>query len=384
MTPDNQEESPVEQGQTPSQPSTDETEKPQTEKKPARKAKAKRVKKEGKDRPAGAWVGWFALVIAIASGSGSYYVFSLNQANKPILKAQSQQIGTLSNKLDSLQSSLNITAQGLEKESKAREKAEAEHNALVAAMASLESKLGRTTLAWRLAEVEYLLTIANQRTTLEHDQRTAITILETADAKLQAMGDPALLVVREKISSELAALRAVDEPDIQGMALTLGSLAEAVTKWPLVDVTPPGVLGKEVEGQQRAHSWRDIPRAVWDDLKDLVRVRRHQQPVEPLLPPDQAWFLRENLQLKLEQARLALLHRETALFRQLVSEAQDWIRHFFDGDAAAVSSAMDTLDKLQTVDLSPTLPDISASLRELRTQAKRLGQQIGANEEPAL
>jgi uroporphyrin-3 C-methyltransferase len=381
MTPDNKEEFPAEQTQTPSQPTTDGAAKPGTEKKPARKAKAKRVKKDDRARPGGAvWIAWLALAVAIAAGGGSYYVFSLNQANKPIIKAQSQQIAALSNKIDSIQSSLSSTAQSLKKESKARKKAEAEHDALLAAMAALESKLGRTTLAWRLAEVEYLLTIANQRTTLEHDHRTAITILETADTKLQAMGDPALLPVREKISNELAALRAVEVPDIPGIALSLGSLAEAVPAWPLVDVTPPGVLGKESEDRKRAHTWQEIPRAVWEDLKDLVRVRRHQQPVEPLLPPDQAWFLRENLQLKLEQARQALLRRETPLFHQLISEAQNWIRLFFDGDTSTVTSGLDILDKLKTVELRPTLPDISASLRELRTQAKRLGQQI---EEPA-
>lgn len=331
--------------------------------------------KAGKKHSLGGLVSGLALLAAVGAGGGVYYLFTLQQGNKPILEAQAQRLDAFNSKIASLQSALRTTQTSLEAEAQARKKAEAEHQALATAMASLESKLGRTTLAWRLAEVEYLLTIANDRIALEQDANTAKAILETADAKLEGLGDPALLPVRQKLSQELTALAAVPKTDITGMALALGSLAESLRDWPLVDKTAPGVLGKPLEPKGRALTWQEIPQAVWEDLKGLIKVRRHEQPVEPLLPPEQAWFLRENLRLKLEQARLALLRQDQALFQQILSEAMAWLKLFFDGESAAVSNAMQTLEKYHGTKLTHAQPDISGSLRELRGQIQRLGQQ---------
>jgi uroporphyrin-3 C-methyltransferase len=383
MSAENTKESQAEKKPDPPADAKTKAEKGEAAKQPVKKAKATRVKKAGSNRTGPTVLAWLALLLALGAAGGGYYAYSLVLANKPIIASHSQQIASLSKQLEEVNNSLSGAHQRLEDEVAARKQAEAEHEALATKMATLEAKLGRTTLAWRLAEAEYLLTLANQRLNLEHDQATAISILETVDAKLRALGDPALLPVREKISDELAQLRAVEVPDITGMALTLASLAQASQTWPLRDKTPPGVLGSDEAPRSRPLSWQEIPRAVWEDLKDMVRVRRHQQPVEPLLPPDQFWFLRQNLQLKLEQARLALLRRDKPLFDRLLSEAQDWARLFFDGNAASVSSAVETLDHLKTAELRPALPDISASLRELRAQSKRLGQQVEATGESA-
>jgi len=123
-------------------------------------------------------------------------------------------------------------------------------------------------------------------------------------------------------------------------------------------------------------NWEELPQAVWEDIKSLVRVRRHQQPIEPLLPPKEAWFLQQNLRLKLEQARLSLLRRDTRQFRQYVGEANSWIESFFDADSPAVRNASVTLRALIRVKLQPRTPDVSGSLRLLRErllEQKQLG-----------
>ena len=248
-------------------------------------------------------------------------------------------------------------------------------------MAAMTAKLGRTTVAWRLAEIEYLLITANTRLSLERDRSTALVALQTADQKLRAIGEPALVPVRQSIAFEITALKAVQEADFTGMALTLGSLAKAVDDLPLLDTQPARASGPAVESSQADYpslDWADIPSAMWNDIRGLVVVRRVDRPIEPLLPPAEEWYLRKNLQLKLEQARLSLLRHETALFQHQLDEAADWISAYFDVESSAVTSLLGTLQGLKVTELQPSLPDISASLRVLREHMKRLGEEVEA------
>lgn len=323
-------------------------------------------KKAGKGRKkAYAMLLTFTFFIAISAAGLAAYDFWLWRAQAPLTAQLSETQSALGGRIDDVQGQLQSLQTTLNAETQARKNAEAEHQALNTAMQAITDKLGRTTVAWRLAEVEYLLTVANHRLTLAQDRDTAIAVFETADQRLRAIGDPALLKVRKIIADEVTALRSLPEPDITGMALRLGSLAENVEQLSLID--PQRIItATGTEAEQSPANWRDWPQAVWNDLKGLVQVRRHQQPVEPLLPPEQAWFLRENLRLKLEQARLALLRRDTALFRQTLAEAKHWIDNFFDAQTSAVAGTLDIFTELAGVELQPAMPDVSGSLRALR------------------
>ena len=243
-------------------------------------------------------------------------------------------------------------------------------------MEALATKLGRTSNEWRLAEIEYLLTIANHRIVLAHDIPTAITIFETADQRIKLLGDPALLKIRQSIKNELQALRAVEQPDLAGLALAIGNLASEVEKLPLIDKERVAAATGEIK-DQAPESWRDIPAAVWKDIKSLVVVRRHQKATEPLLPPSESWFLYQNLRLKLEQARLALLRRDTGLFHQNLKEADAWIKTFFNDDSSSVISAQKQISDFVKIELQPASPNVNGSLLQLRSLLAERGVKIG-------
>ncbi len=268
-------------------------------------------------------------------------------------------------RINQLGQQLQATKNQLSEEIQARKNERSEHQAVNAALQSITEKLGRNSVAWRMAEVEYLLTVANHRLSLAQDRQTAISIFETADSRLEAIADPSLLKVRREIASELTALRAMPVVDIPGLALQIGSLAESVEQLPLMDQKRLAVASEKREGTSSVE-WQEIPSVVWKDIKSLVQVRRHQQPTEPLLAPQQAWFLYQNLQLKLEQARLAVLKQNTAVFAQSLEEVSQWLSSYFEAESAAVISMQETVKNLRTIELQPTIPDVSGSLRELR------------------
>jgi len=268
-------------------------------------------------------------------------------------------------RISKLEQRLQNTKNQLSAEVQARESAQSERKSINSALQGISEKLGRSTVAWRMAEVEYLLTVANHRLTLARDRQTAIAVFETADSRLKAIADPSLLKVRKKVASEITALRAVPNVDISGLAVQIGSLAESVKQLPLLDKKRLAVAS-EKQTSKSPVGWQELPAAVWSDIKGLVQVRRHQQLTEPLLPPKQTWFLVQNLQLKLEQARLAVLQRNTALFVQSLDEASQWLNGYYDAESPAVINMQAAIKKLQNIELQPSVPEVSGSLRELR------------------
>lgn len=318
-------------------------------------------------------LGLLALLLAVAAGAWAIFDFLRWQQQTPVITSLTTTVTDQAQQISALENAQRDITASLEQE---RRQQQEERAAFNTAVEGINAKLGRTTVGWRLAEVEHLLAIANDRLTLDNDRRTALIALTNADSKLQLVDDPGLLSVRKHIHTEVTALNAVDAPDIAGLALTLGGLIETVDHLPLLDRTPVVEEVADTGAAGDTWSWQQILHTVWADLKSLVRVRRHDQPVEPLLPPDEEWYLRHNLRLKLEQARLAMLSRETALFRQSLADTGRWLAAYFDPQATAVTVLTESLESLGRVELAPAWPDISASLRELRDHMRRLDEQL--------
>jgi len=230
---------------------------------------------------------------------------------------------------------------------------------------------GKDPLRWRVAEVDYLLALANQRLQLTNDVDTARTALLDADKRLRQIADPGLNVVRLALAEEIKSLDAVEKPDIAGMANQLTALAGGIEQLPLINRDRKRQpLHADID--KDVSSWRELPSMLWAEIRSLIVIRRHDHPIEPLLPPEEKHFLAQNLGLKLEQARLALLRRDDAVFQANIADTQNWVERYFDKQEAPVQAVLQTLDGLKSAKLKPELPDISKSLRELRAwhQAK--------------
>lgn len=337
--------------------------------KPSNKSKRKSPQKKTNNH---SYTSGVALIIAIAAVSIASYDFWVLQkqvsVSSQIVKTQNEHQTLLELQNQKLQQSKT----DLTKEIQARKIEQAEHQALSRSMESVAAKLGRSTVAWRMAEVEYLLTVANHRLMLAQDRNTAIAIFKTADERIKAIGDTSLLKVRKEIANELLALRAMPEVDISGLTLRIGSLINNIKKLPLRDKKRIAVaVSDETKAEDKQFEWEEVPMAVWTDLKSLVQVRRHQQPTEPLLPPNETRHLYQNLTLKLEQARLSVLRSDTKLFRQYLIEAESWVTNFFEPESPAVLNTVKSLKEMLNIELQPSLPDVSGSLRELRKLLKQ-------------
>ena len=105
---------------------------------------------------------------------------------------------------------------------------------------------------------------------------------------------------------------------------------------------------------------------MWDDVRQLIRVRRVDNPEALMVSPEQAYFLRENLKLRLLNARLALMSRNEAAFRIDMAAAQEALVKYFDARAAATQSAQALLRQVQANNVAIEMPSLSDSLNAVR------------------
>jgi uncharacterized protein HemX len=240
-----------------------------------------------------------------------------------------------------------------------------------AALDKIQNDLSRHRTEWLLAESEQLLVIANNRLQLARDVRSALAALRAADAQLNQISNPSLLPARREIAREIAALEAIDKIDVGGISLKLGSLAESADRLPVApDVSRRSQAADKVASLDAADGgWRMQARNLWQDMLSLVRIRTDLNTQRPLLPPEQEYFLRENLKLMLFSAQAALLHGNAAVFQQNIRNAEQLLKDYYDTGTQVVLGMQTELEKMRTSKLVAELPDISRSLSALRAAA---------------
>ena len=218
---------------------------------------------------------------------------------------------------------------------------------------------------WLLAETEYYMQIANAQLQLAGNPHLAANALRMADDRISQLADPALTDVRRAIADELAALDGMERPDIEGTTLTLASLARVVEALPLRQASAAAAEEEEISDPELSgvdRAWASVKGAV----SGLVKVSGPDEGAMPLMTPEAVYFLRTNLTLQLQAARLALLRGEQAVFQQSLDDAAAWIEAYFDAGSTQVTSALQTIEEIRGGMVATPKPDISGSLRSLR------------------
>lgn len=232
-------------------------------------------------------------------------------------------------------------------------------------VASLQGVSTGARNTWLLAEAEYYMQIANAQLQLAGNPRLAALALEMADERITQLADPALTDVRRALSDELTALEVMEKPDIAGITLTLSSLARIVDSLPLRQTA-----GDRGNGEPLADSEQSGMQRAWASVKGaasgLVRVTPPSENAVPLMTPEAEYFLRTNLALHLQVARLALLRGEQAVFEQSLDDASRWLETYFDTRSAQVGNTLESLAEIREHVFVVAVPDISGSLRLLR------------------
>lgn len=214
---------------------------------------------------------------------------------------------------------------------------------------------------WIISEAEQLVIIASQQLQLAGNVKPALLALQTADNRLQELDKPQIIQLRKILGRDIQKLQALPSVDIVGMSLRLEALVDAADKLPLASERHPR-QDTAARPDWDSNPWHRLTQEVWQDIQRMVRVEHMDHPETPMLAPEQSYFLRENLKLRLLAARIALLQHDEATYRIDLQTAALWIRRYFDPQDAITKNSLATLQQLSSSSITIQLPDISESL----------------------
>jgi uroporphyrin-3 C-methyltransferase len=236
------------------------------------------------------------------------------------------------------------------------------------ALEALYQDLSRNRDEWQLAEIEQVLAIASQQLQLAGNVRAALLALQLAEGRLARTDRPQFMPIRRALARDIERLRALPAIDFPGMSMRIDSLVASVDTLPLAfdERAERLVAAKEAASAADRGFWGRLGAEVWNEVRQLVVVRQMTSPEPPLLPPSQAWFLKENLRLRLLNARLSLLARDEAGYREDLRAAQNWLRRYFDVRSKQTADALAQLKQLSAASISFEMPTISESLDAVR------------------
>jgi uroporphyrin-3 C-methyltransferase/uroporphyrinogen III methyltransferase/synthase len=257
------------------------------------------------------------------------------------------------------------------------------------ALEQLYQELSRNRDDWALAEIEQVLSTASQQLQLAGNVQGAVIALQNADNRLSRSDKPQFIIIRRAIAKDLERLKALPIVDLTGLALRLDSVIGQIDAMPLLadekpalPATQPKVSRRAPKGEVRAPTgkgngnsdwiadledkWNSWTSEMWNEVRQLIRVRNVETSDALLLSPTQAYYARENLKLRLLNARLALLTRNEAAFRSDLIAAQDAIAKYFDTRARQTQTTQALLRQVQASNLSIEMPTLADSLNAVR------------------
>jgi uroporphyrin-3 C-methyltransferase len=242
-----------------------------------------------------------------------------------------------------------------------------------------------------LADIDAAVRVAVQQSAITGSAEPLTAALRQAEERLARMNQPRIERVRRALARDLDRVRAVAVTDIAALTIKLDEAVRSVDELPLLSQpalrsagaaqrqapTASAGMGAATASAARVpltaepgtwapwleDRWTWLAGRVWDEVRSLVRVTRIDNPEAMLVAPEQAWFLRENLKLRLLNARLALLSRQFDTAQSDLRDAQAALDRYFDRSARRVVLAADLVRQVsgQARQLALPRPDETLS-----------------------
>ena len=242
-----------------------------------------------------------------------------------------------------------------------------------------------------VVDIESALRLAQQQAQLTGSAVPLTAAMTSASERLQRAAQPRLNPLQRALAKDLERIKTASLTDVPVLMIKIDELTRMVDELPVANAmvvnpsarqsavtTPPAAAGKG-QAEPAFFTWFDSQRleaaargavhAVRDEARALLRVSRIEQPEAALLSPEQSFFLRENLKLRLLNARLGLLSRQTDTARADLASASVWLGKYFDQNARKTQAASQLLQQIQSQLKTSELPRLDETMAALATAA---------------
>jgi len=189
-----------------------------------------------------------------------------------------------------------------------------------------------------VVDIESAIRLAQQQAQLTGSVQPLLAALNSAEQRLIKVAQPRLAPVLRAVTRDMERIKATAVADTPALLFKLDELVRAVDRLPLLNAVgvvntekpPPVVPATSWAKAISMGWWEKVMSDVWDDAKNLIRVSRIDKPEASMLAPDQSYFVRENLKLRLLNARLGLLARHFDVVQSDMKQANDDLAQYFD------------------------------------------------------
>jgi uroporphyrin-3 C-methyltransferase len=223
---------------------------------------------------------------------------------------------------------------------------------------------------YHLLEADYMTRLAALNLSFGQNIPAAIALLQAADQRIQETENPSLDKIRQALAAGILSLQAVPNVDTAGLLTRLTAIQAQIIKLPLFGLAQPvpttlpqTETTSTIDATEKR--WKRALKETWVTLQKIIIIRQRNQPVAPLIAPDQESYLRQNLHLLLQQAQWGVIHGNAAVYQSSLQQAIDWIQQYFANNEPATQATLSLLASLQKVNLQPALPNISPALQAL-------------------
>jgi uroporphyrin-3 C-methyltransferase len=226
-----------------------------------------------------------------------------------------------------------------------------------------------------LADVEAAVRVAVQQTAITGSAEPLIGALRQGEERLARINLPRTERVRRALARDIDRVKAVALTDIASLTIKLDEAVRMVDELPLLSqperrtARPPAAETSAPARRSPASAaewfnwfvdgWTSVTGRIWTEVRSLVRVTRIENPEAMLVAPEQAWFMRENLKLRLLNARLALMSRQFDTAQSDLRDAQSSLERYFDRSSRRVAASTELVRQVagQARQMSVPRPD---------------------------
>jgi uroporphyrin-3 C-methyltransferase len=235
----------------------------------------------------------------------------------------------------------------------------------------LVQSLSRSRDENMLVDIEAGLRLAQQQALVTGTVEPLLAALRAADQRLERGGQPRLTRGRAAVLRDIDRIRATTVADVPSLLGRLDEITRQVDELPLANATaaaPAASSKKKSETQPpRPNWWQQVLADIREEARSLVRVSRIDEPEAVLLSPDQSFFVRENVKLKLLNARLEVLSRQMEAARADAASASAALRKYFDGNSRRTQATLQQLQQVQSQLRAVEVPRIDETLAVIAT-----------------
>jgi len=224
-----------------------------------------------------------------------------------------------------------------------------------------------------VVDIESGIRLAQQQAQLTGSVEPLLAALKSADQRVTRAAQPRLTPLQRAIGRDIDRIKSAAVIDTPGLLIKLDELVHQADELVLVNAVATAnglsLVKQQTSTAVATHWWQRSLQVVFDEARNLVRVSRIAQPEAALLSPEQSFFLRENLKLKLLNARLGLLARQLESSRADLADAGQLINKYFDASSRKTQTMATLLQQVQAQMKALQLPRVDETMAALTTAA---------------